>query len=112
MSVDIRHLFDTKLPEIFARQPDKATAINAVFLMEITGDGGIWTVDASPSGPKVTKGATGTPQTTLSIRAEDFQRVYEDDSALMPLYFAGKAKITGDQVASTRLSRLLEMCRS
>ncbi|MFZ4176638.1 SCP2 sterol-binding domain-containing protein [Streptomyces griseoincarnatus] len=113
MSVDIRHLFDTKLPETFAQQPERATAINTVFLMQITGDGGgEWTVNASPSGPKVSQGVTGEQKATIAMRAEDFQKIYKSDSEMMPLYFAGKMKIEGDQMAGMQLSKLLAMCRN
>ena len=72
--------------------------------------GGEWYIDVSDSGPKVEKGNPGTASCTISISTDDFQKLHENPQANgMQLFFAGKLKVTGDQMQAMKLQKLFAM---
>jgi hypothetical protein len=52
MPLDIRNLFEQKLPAALARHEDEARAINATYQLIITG-AGEWFLDLTARGPKI-----------------------------------------------------------
>lgn len=86
--------------------------INGIFTFHITGDGGgEWFVDAKESG-QVGKGAAPagkTSDTTITLAAEDFSQLVEDNSAAMQLFFGGKMRVAGDQVLMMKLNKVLAL---
>jgi putative sterol carrier protein len=108
MAVDIQKLFNEELPSKIAAHPDKAKEIGAKFQINITGaDGGEWYIDATDSGPKAEKGNPGTAECTITMASEDFQKLAENPQANgMQLFFAGKLKVSGNQMLAMKLSKL------
>jgi hypothetical protein len=111
MTVDIQQLFETTLPAALAAKPEKAAEVGARFQLNISGEGGgQWFVDASPTGPSCTAGEPGGADCTISLAAEDFQALYENPQAAgMQLFFAGKLRVTGNQMLALKLSKLFEL---
>jgi putative sterol carrier protein len=107
MAVDIQKLFNEELPAKMAANPDAAKAIGAKYQLNVTGDGGgSWNIDVSDSGPKCTAGEAAA-DCTLTIAAEDFQKLYENPQANgMQLFFAGKLKVGGNQMLAMKLNKL------
>ena len=108
MAIDIQKLFNEELPSKMQANPDKAKEIAAKFQVNITGDdGGEWFIDASDTGPKAEKGNPGTADCTITITSEDFQKLVENPKANgMPLFFAGKLKVAGNQMLAMKLQNL------
>ena len=111
MAVDIQKLFNEELPAQLAKHGDQAKQIGAKFQINVTGEGGgEWFIDASDSGPKAEKGNPGGADVTISISSEDFQKLYENPQANgMQLFFAGKLKVTGNQMLAMKLQKLFQM---
>jgi hypothetical protein len=98
MAVDIQKLFNEDLPAAIAKHPDSAKEIGAKYQLNITGNGGgEWFIDVSSSGPKAEKGNPGGADCTITITAEDFQKLHENPQANgTQLFFAGKLKVGGN----------------
>jgi putative sterol carrier protein len=110
MAVDIQKLFNEELPAQLAAHPDAAKQIGATFQININGDGGgSWFIDVSASGPKSEKGEKPA-DCTLSMTVEDFQKLHENPQANgMQLFFAGKLKVSGNQMLAMKLSKLFSL---
>jgi putative sterol carrier protein len=112
MAVDISKLFNEQLPAAIEKSPDNAKAIGAKFQINITGEGGgEWYIDASDSGPKTEKGNPGGADCTIEVAGEDFQKLVENPQAGMQLFFAGKLKVTGDQMVAMKLQKLFDLTK-
>ncbi|MFO0587673.1 MAG: SCP2 sterol-binding domain-containing protein [Polyangiaceae bacterium] len=111
MAVDIQQLFNETLPAGIAAHPDKAKEIGAKFQMNVTGEGGgEWFLDLTASGPSAVAGNPGGADVTMTIAAEDFQKLVENPQANgMQLFFGGKLKVSGNQMLAMKLSKLFEL---
>jgi putative sterol carrier protein len=99
--------FSSRLPQKIASNPEKAKAINAVFLFKITGEGGgTWTIDCKNE-PGVYEGQRGTPDCTLELSAADWKTISEKPSEAMSLFFTGRLKVSGNAMLATKLQQLL-----
>jgi putative sterol carrier protein len=107
MAVDIKKLFNDDLPGALTRNAEDAKTIGAKFQMNITGEsGGEWFIDVTASGPSCKPG-TGEADCTMTISDEDFQKLVENPQANgMQLFFAGKLKVTGNQMLAMKLQKL------
>jgi putative sterol carrier protein len=107
MSVDIKKRFNDDLPAVLAKNADDAKTIGAKYQINITGpNGGEWNIDVSSTGPAV-KAGTAPADCTMTLSDEDFQKLVENPAAnAMPLFFAGKLKITGNQLLAMKLQKL------
>ena len=105
MAVDTKKLFNEDLPAALAKNAEEARTIGAKYQMNITGEGS-WFIDVSASGPKVEPGEQAA-DCTITIAAEDFQKLLENPQANgMQLFFAGKLKIGGNNMLAMKLNKL------
>jgi putative sterol carrier protein len=111
MAVDIQKLFNEELPAQLAKFPDAAKAIGGKFQINITGEGGgEWFVDASATGPSAKAGQGEGADLTVTMAAEDFQKLQENPQAAgMQLFFAGKLKLQGNQMLGMKLGKLFNL---
>src|SRR4051794_25598960 len=107
MAVDIPKLFNEQLPAILTKNADEAKSINAKYQLNITGAGS-WHVDLTSTGPAVSAGEKPA-DCTVTIAADDFQKLQENPSAGMQLFFAGKLKISGNQMLGMKLQKLFSL---
>lgn len=108
--MDAKQMFGEKLPKWLADSPDKARALNAVFLFNITGDGGgTWTVDLKSDPPSCKEGDGGGAECTIEVANEDFTAMLKEPQLGMQLYFQGKLKVTGDPMLATKLQQLFAL---
>ena len=108
MAVDVKKLFNEELPAALEKNAAEAKTIGAKYQMNITGEGE-WYIDVSESGPscKPGTGDGATADCTITIAAEDFQKLVENPQANgMQLFFAGKLKVTGNQMLAMKLQKL------
>ena len=114
MAVDIQKLFNEELPSTLAKNADAAKQIGGKFQINITGEGGgEWFIDATNSGPKTEAGNPGGSDVVITISAEDFQKLYENPQAQgMQLFFAGKLKVSGNQMLAMKLQKLFSLGQS
>ncbi|GGW13249.1 hypothetical protein GCM10018980_71180 [Streptomyces capoamus] len=112
MSVDIQHLFNTKLPKTFAEDPQQAKSLRKKIQLDLTGEGGgRWMIDGSSAVPTVSEGQPGGEDARITMGAADFQKGYDDDAAFQRLYFDGKMRVSGDPMAAAWMGKLMELCR-
>jgi putative sterol carrier protein len=111
MAVDIKKLFNEILPAALEKNAEDAKTIGAKFQMNITTEsgepvGGEWFIDVSATGPSCKPG-TGEADCTITITSDDFQKLVENPQANgMQLFFAGKLKVTGNQMLAMKLQKL------
>ena len=105
MGADVKQLFNETLPAALAKNADDAKTIGAKYQMNITGEGE-WNIDVSATGP-FCKPGSGPADCTITITAEDFQKLLENPQANgMQLFFSGKLKVTGNPMLAQKLSKL------
>jgi putative sterol carrier protein len=111
MAVDIQDLFNNQLPTQLKAHEAAAKEIGAKYQLNITGEGGgEWYIDVSASGPSAAPGNPGGADCTITITAEDFQKLHENPQANgMQLFFAGKLKVAGNQMLAMKLQKLFSM---
>ncbi|XXT22951.1 SCP2 sterol-binding domain-containing protein [Sorangium sp. So ce429] len=111
MAVDIQKLFNEELPAALAKNADAAKQLGAKYQINVTGEGGgEWLIDLSDTGPKITSGNPGGADVTITLASEDFQKLHENPQAnSMPLFFAGKLKVTGNQMLAMKLPKLFQL---
>ena len=91
------------------RFPEEASAVDAIYLFKITGEGGgDWTVSLVED-PSVSQGDAGTAQCTVEVSHEDFKLMLTDPQAGMQLYFQDKLKVTGDPALATKLQQFFDL---
>ncbi|MEP7119815.1 MAG: SCP2 sterol-binding domain-containing protein [Byssovorax sp.] len=110
MAVDIQKLFNEEIPAALAKHADAAKQVGATFQMNITGEGGgEWFINVSDTGPAI-KAGTEAADCTITMAAEDFQKLHENPQAQgMQLFFAGKLKVAGNQMLAMKLSKLFTL---
>jgi putative sterol carrier protein len=111
MAVDIQNLFNVEVPAALAKNPNEAKEIGAKYQINVTGEGGgEWFIDVSSSGPSATAGNPGGADCTITLTAEDFQKLHENpDANGMQLFFAGKLKVQGNQMLAMKLKKLFAL---
>ncbi|PPJ58214.1 hypothetical protein CBER1_10203 [Cercospora berteroae] len=123
-------IFDKIAPKLDSSESAKQQAIediNGVHAFHLTGDGGgewfvdvkesgqvgrgEWFVDVKESGQvgrgEVPKGKKA--DVTMTLAAEDFQKVVDDKNAIMQLFFGGKLKVTGNQMLMTKVDKVFAL---
>lgn len=110
MAVDIQKLFNEELSAAIQKNPDAAKEIGAKFQINVKGDGGgEWLIDCTDA-PKVEAGNPGGADVTIEISNDDFQKLIENPQANgMQLFFAGKLKVTGNQMLAMKLQKLFDL---
>ena len=105
MAVDVKKLFNEELPAALAKNAEDAKTIGAKYQLNITGEGE-WNIDVSSTGPACKPGE-GPSDVAITVAAEDFQKLLENPQANgMQLFFAGKLKVTGNQMLAMKLNKL------
>ncbi len=108
MAVDIKNLFNDILPNALSKNAEDAKTIGAKFQMNIEGPtGGSWFIDVTATGPACKAGQGEAADCTITITDEDFQKLVENPQANgMQLFFAGKLKVSGNQMLAMKLQKL------
>jgi putative sterol carrier protein len=100
--------FTTRLPEKLKGMGDSAkSAVNAIFVFKITGDGGgTWTLDAK-NNVGIREGAEDGADCTIEISSDDWKTISENPGAATQLFFTGKLKVSGNPMLATKLQKIL-----
>jgi 3-hydroxyacyl-CoA dehydrogenase/3a,7a,12a-trihydroxy-5b-cholest-24-enoyl-CoA hydratase len=93
----------TGIEDHVSRHPELAAKIGKVFVYKLTNPDSTWTIDLKNGGGSVTTGA-GAADCTLELSNADFMAMIAGKADGMKLYTSGKLKITGDVLASNKLS--------
>jgi putative sterol carrier protein len=105
MAVDIKKLFNEEIPAGLEKNAEEAKTIAAKYQINITGEGE-WFVDASATGPSCKPGTGEAADCTITIAADDFQKLVSDPNQGMQLFFQGKLKVAGNPMLAQKLQKL------
>jgi len=89
--------------------PATAEKVKTTFLFQLKAPAASWTVDLTTPPGSVTEGAAGTPAVTLELSDADFLAMATGKVEAMKLFSSGQLKITGDVMASQKLSFLKKL---
>jgi 3-hydroxyacyl-CoA dehydrogenase/3a,7a,12a-trihydroxy-5b-cholest-24-enoyl-CoA hydratase len=95
----------TAIEDHVARNPELVTKVGKVFVFKLTNPESAWTIDVKNGKGSVAPGVSAA-DTTLELADEDFLAMTSGKADAMKLYMGGKLKITGDVMASQKLSFL------
>jgi 3-hydroxyacyl-CoA dehydrogenase/3a,7a,12a-trihydroxy-5b-cholest-24-enoyl-CoA hydratase len=95
----------TGIEDHVVRHPELTSKIGKVFVFKLTSPDSAWTIDVKNGGGSVTAGA-GAGDCTLELTDADFMAMTSGKADAMKLYMGGKLKISGDVMASQKLSFL------
>ena len=88
------------------RNPDITSQVGVVFQFKLTDPESVWTLDAKNGKGSVDEGETQKPECTLELSDADFMGMTSGELDAQKLYFAGKLKISGNVMASQKLTFL------
>ncbi|MFI5302630.1 MAG: SCP2 sterol-binding domain-containing protein, partial [Polyangiales bacterium] len=88
------------------RNPDLAKSVANVYVFKLTGPDSAWTVDLKNGAGTVESGAAAKADCTLELANQDFLDMTSGKADAQKLYFGGKMKITGNVMASQKLTFL------
>lgn len=108
--MDIANLFNSVIPTALATHTATAQAIGGKFQFNIAG-AGEWNVDLTKSGPTCNPGK-GPADCTVSISAQDFEKVFENPEAnAMKMFMFGKLKVSGNQMLGLKLKEIFNLVK-
>jgi len=106
--MDAKTFFGEKLPSLLKKEPDKAREIDAIYVFNVTGDGGgSWTVDLKADTPTVSEGGEE-GDCAVEISNADLETLLADTNQGMQLFLQGKLKVS-DPMLATKLVDLLNL---
>jgi 3-hydroxyacyl-CoA dehydrogenase/3a,7a,12a-trihydroxy-5b-cholest-24-enoyl-CoA hydratase len=89
-----------------ARNSDEVSKIGVIYQFKITDPDSVWTLDTKNGKGSVTEGESAKPECTLELSEADFLDMTQGKADPQKLYFAGKLKISGNVMASQKLTFL------
>lgn len=106
--------FFEKFEKRAAENTDAATAPNAVYQFNITGDdGGEWNLDLKKGKTSgfVNKGTHDSPGATITVSAEDWLSMLNGSLNPMQAFMSGKIKIDGDMTLAMSLQQVMNLAQ-
>lgn len=102
----IAHIFNDKIANKLKNNPDLASSINATYVFDL-GDGGHWSLDLTQPGGEVKEGAIDDPDLTVTMKADDFEKLVDGSLNAQMAFMSGKLKIKGDMPLALKLQQIL-----
>ena len=106
--------FFQKFEQRAAENVDAATAPNAVYQFNITGDGGgQWNMDLTKgkTGDFVSEGTHDSPGATITVSDEDWLGMINGTLNPMQAFMSGKIKIDGDMTLAMSLQQVMNIAQ-
>ena len=106
--------FFDKFAQRAAQNTEAATAPNAVYQFNITGDGGgEWSLDLTKGKTSdfVSEGTHDSPGATITVSAEDWLGMLNGELNPMQAFMSGKIKIEGDMTLAMSLQQVLNLAQ-
>jgi len=100
----IKEVFD-RMPEIF--NPEAAKGVDAVFQLDITGDGGgNWTAVIEDGTCQIQEGSHADPSVRLTMSVDTWLAIVNRETNGMQAFMSGQLKVSGDIMLAQRLEQL------
>lgn len=104
---DLNEIFG-KMPGAF--RPEKATDVNAVIQLNLSGDGGgTWQIKIANGQLSAGEGEAASPDLTLSMAASDYVALSRGEANPMNLFMTGKIKLQGDMTLAMKFQEMFDM---
>ncbi|MFH1349846.1 MAG: SCP2 sterol-binding domain-containing protein [Pseudomonadota bacterium] len=104
---DVKETFD-KMPEVF--NPNAAKGVDAVFQLEITGEGaGKWSITVKEGACQIKEGSHESPNVTLTMSGETWLGIVNRQLNGMQAFMSGKLKASGDIMLAQRIEQLFPL---
>jgi hypothetical protein len=88
-------IFEKEIPAALKANPKVVKELNAIIHFNLTGkNGGVWTLDATVTPAVVVAGASGRPNLTMTVSADDFVKIRQKKANPQMLTMQGKLKMT------------------
>ena len=88
--------------------PAKVKGVEAVFQFELSGDdGGTFHASVSDGETEIVEGEHDSPNVTIILSAEDFEKMMEGELNATSAFMAGKLKVKGDMSLAMKLQALI-----
>lgn len=105
---DAKVSFTEVIPANIRRDPEKARAVDGVFVFRIEGEsGGIWTLNLKDDLGVVEGEAISDPDCVIEVTNDVWRQMSDQPFAAMQLYFDGKLKVTGNVVLALKLQSVI-----
>jgi 3-hydroxyacyl-CoA dehydrogenase/3a,7a,12a-trihydroxy-5b-cholest-24-enoyl-CoA hydratase len=98
----------TAIGSYLGKNAETLAKVGKVFQFKLSGPDSVWTVDVKGSNG-VSQGETAKPDCTLELSDGDFMDMCTGKADAQKLYFGGQLKISGDVMASQKLSFLKKL---
>jgi len=103
---DVRDVF-SMMPEAF--NAAAAQGLNAIFQLDITGEGGgTWNVVIKDGTCQINEGTHESPNVTLTMSAETWLGIVNRELNGMQAFITGKLKASGDIMLAQRIEQLFQ----
>jgi putative sterol carrier protein len=100
----IRDVF-SRMPEIF--DPSAAQGMDAVFQLNITGDGGgNWTAVVKDGTCQIQEGSHEKPSVSLTMSVDTWLAIVNKEINGMQAFMSGQLKVSGDIMLAQRIEQL------
>ena len=99
--METREFFETLESRVDA---SKTAGVNKSYVFDIDG-AGVWKVDVTDAGAKVTEGASD-GDVTIRASEDTFRKIVNKDLSPTTAYMTGKIKIEGEMSAALKLQKL------
>jgi putative sterol carrier protein len=104
VSGQVKDVLD-RMPEIF--NPDAAKGMDAVFQLDISGDGGgNWNAVIKDGTCSIQKGSHTNPTVRLTMSADTWLAMVNRETNGMQAFMDGRLKVSGDIMLAQRLEKL------
>ena len=99
-------IFD-RMPDLFAREPQRLTNVVGVYQFHITGDtGGAWNVSIEDNKATIRQGEAAEPDCAVTIEDRDFVNMAEKRISGGNLFMRGRLRVVGRQDLAMRAPRV------
>ena len=101
-------IVETIKGKVAEADPSKIKGVDAIFQFELTGDdGGTFCANVSEGNAEIEEGANDSPNVTIIMDAEDFEKMLSGELNATSAFMAGKLKVKGDMSLAMKLQALI-----
>ena len=103
---DVKEVF-SMMPEAF--NASAAQGMDAIFQLDITGEGGgNWNVAIKDGACQINEGSHDSPNVTLTMSSETWLAIVNKQSNGMQAFVSGTLKVSGDIMLAQRIEKLFQ----
>lgn len=103
-SFNLDDFFEVKMNRNLENQPHTVEGFDCVFQFEISDR--VWNLDLFQAKPKIVRGAHSNPDCTITMTAENFEKMIRQQLNIPMAIVTGKIRISGDKTLALKLGKL------